>query len=205
MIEYLIIGAGGAGRTVLGGCAHLANKIGFLDDHATQREINHIPVLGPLAARANYRNAQFIIAFGDRYQRVRRELFDAMTVEGYRFFNVVAQEAYVDRDARIGSGVFIAAHCAVLPNAIIGNNCNLCVSSTVDHDAVLGNGVYLSPGVNLAGTVVIEDGAFIGANATVVPGVRIGAWARVGAGAVVLHDVTSGDVVAGVPAKGIHH
>ncbi len=200
MIEYIIIGAGGAGRTVAGACHPLDGKIGFLDDHADAPEINRIPVLGAVTARTEYPNAQYIIAFGNRYQTARRDLFNQMTAEGYRFFNVVAAQAYVDRDARVGTGVFIGAHCAILPNALVGDNCNLCVSCTVDHDAVLGNGVYLSPGVNLAGTVVVEEGAFIGTHATVVPGVRIGAWATVGAGAVVLHDVAPGDVVAGVPA-----
>ena len=83
MIEYVIIGGGGAGRTVLGACAQLENKVGFLDDHATAREINRVPVLGNVAARANYRDAQFIIAFGNRYQRARRDLFEQMTAEGY--------------------------------------------------------------------------------------------------------------------------
>ncbi len=202
-VAYLILGAGGAGRTVAGACAHLAGNLGFLDDHATLREVNGIPILGTLAARAQYRAAQYIVAFGSRYQTARRDVFAQWRAEGLRFFTVIAPQAYVDRDAEIGAGVFIAAQCAVLPNARIGDNCNLCVACTVDHDAVLEKGVYLAPGVNLAGAVVVEEGAFIGTNATVVPGVRIGAWATVGAGAVVLHDVAPGDVVAGVPARSL--
>ncbi len=135
-VAYLILGAGGAGRTVAGACAHLAGNLGFLDDHATTREVNGIPILGTLAARAQYRAAQYIVAFGSRYQTARRDVFAQWRAEGLRFFTVIAPQAYVDRDAEIGAGVFIAAQCAVLPNARIGDNCNLCVACTVDHDAV---------------------------------------------------------------------
>ncbi|CAG0972663.1 UDP-N-acetylbacillosamine N-acetyltransferase [Anaerolineae bacterium] len=205
MIEHIIIGAGGAGRTVAGACHHLDATLGFLDDGITAHTVNGIPVLGALAARVAYRNALYLVAFGSRYQLARRDVFAQLNAEGYHFFNVIAPQAYIDREAQIGRGVFIGAQCAILPNVTIGDNCNLCVACTLDHDTLLGNGVYLSPGVNLAGTVIVEEGAFIGTNATVIPGVRIGAWATVGAGAVVLHDVAPGDVVAGVPAKSTLH
>lgn len=201
--RYIILGVGGAGRTVAGACRHLDVELGFLDDHVTAREVNGIPVLGTLAARFEYRDALYIVAFGTRYQTARRDVFHQMRAEGFQFFNAIAREAYVDRDARLGSGIFIGAHCAILPNVTIGNNCHLCVACTVDHDSVLGDGVYLSPGVNLSGAVVVEEGAIIGTNATVMPGVRVGAWATVGAGAVVLREVAPGDVVVGIPAKSL--
>jgi acetyltransferase-like isoleucine patch superfamily enzyme len=51
--------------------------------------------------------------------------------------------------------------------------------------------------------VRIGDRVFIGANATILMGVTIGDGAVVGAGAVVTHDVPSGVVVGGVPARPI--
>jgi sugar O-acyltransferase (sialic acid O-acetyltransferase NeuD family) len=204
IVNYIILGAGGAGRTIAGAYRQIDSGIAFLDDHVNASEVNGIPVLGPLAWRFKYLDAIYIVGFGSRYQEARRDVFRQMCSEGFRFFNVIAPEAYIDRYAELGNGIFVGAQCAILPNATIGNNSNLCVACTVDHDVVLGEGVYLSPGVNLAGSVVVEEGAFIGTNATILPGVRIGAWATVGAGAVVLHDVASGDVVAGVPAKNIN-
>ena len=53
--------------------------------------------------------------------------------------------------------------------------------------------------------VVLEDGCDIGAGAIILPGVRIGREAQVGAGAVVTRDVNLFDVVAGVPARVLHH
>jgi sugar O-acyltransferase (sialic acid O-acetyltransferase NeuD family) len=201
MVRHIILGAGGGGRTVAAACRHISDQLGFLDDQATAREINGIPVLGTLAARSAYPDALYIVAFGTRFREQRRDVFRRLRGEGLRFFNAIAPEAYVDPLAELGTGVFIGAQCSILPNAAIGDNCFICVGCSVDHDVALGEGVYLSPGVNLAGTVVVEEGAFIGTNATVVPGVCIGAGATVGAGAVVLRNVAPRTVVAGVPAR----
>jgi sugar O-acyltransferase (sialic acid O-acetyltransferase NeuD family) len=200
-IRYIILGAGAAGRTVASALHYISGELGFLDDHVTAREVNGVPVLGTLADRVNYRDALYIVAFGNRFQKERRQVFHQMRAEGYHFFNAIAPEAYVDSYAILGTGVFVGAQGAILPNATIGDNCFMCVACTVDHDSRIGEGVYLSPGVNIAGTVVVEEGVFVGTNATIISNRRIGAWATIGAGAVVLRDVAAGDVVAGVPAK----
>ena len=49
--------------------------------------------------------------------------------------------------------------------------------------------------------IVIEDGVFIGTRSIVLKGVRIGRGSVVAAGSVVVHDVPSGVIVAGNPAK----
>lgn len=49
--------------------------------------------------------------------------------------------------------------------------------------------------------ILLQTGAYIGAGATILQGVEVGAEAIVGAGAVVVHNVPSGRVAVGVPAK----
>lgn len=79
-------------------------------------------------------------------------------------------------------------------------------------DATLGERVNIGAGTITANfdgrkknPTVIEDDASTGSNTVLVAPVRLGKGARTGAGAVVLagHDVASGDVVAGVPARSI--
>lgn len=51
------------------------------------------------------------------------------------------------------------------------------------------------------GEIVIEEDVWIGANCVILPNVRIGRGAIIGAGAVVTHDVPSGCIAGGVPAR----
>jgi acetyltransferase-like isoleucine patch superfamily enzyme len=64
------------------------------------------------------------------------------------------------------------------------------------------------PGVPIHHTVRsapvrIGSNVWIGAKATVIPGVTVGDQAMIGAGAVVTHDVPTGWLAAGVPARAI--
>jgi serine acetyltransferase len=47
----------------------------------------------------------------------------------------------------------------------------------------------------------IEDEAVIGAGAVLLPGIVVGRGATIGAGAIVTHDVPSGVLVVGIPAR----
>ena len=73
--------------------------------------------------------------------------------------------------------------------------------------AVIGNNVYVGPNVTVGGrsglydVPVIEDDCYIGTGARILGPVRVGRGAVVGANAVVIHDVPSGTVVVGIPAK----
>jgi len=90
--------------------------------------------------------------------------------------------AFVTRDTRIGSRVFIG------PNATL----------TDDKYPRVGHQTYD------AQPPILDDDVAIGAGAVICPGVHIGAGATVGAGAVVTHDVPPGVVVTGIPARVLH-
>lgn len=74
-----------------------------------------------------------------------------------------------------------------------------CYITDSDHGMKAGQSVKEQP--MTLGEVVIEDEAWIGAHVTILKNVRIGRGAIVAAGAVVTKDVSSGEVVAGVPAR----
>ena len=56
--------------------------------------------------------------------------------------------------------------CVILPNARIGENCNICAHCFVENDVTIGNNVTVKCGVYLWDGMVIEDDVFIGANVT---------------------------------------
>lgn len=217
---YLVLGAGGTGRTAASvleaALAHSGEGLGhrgmiaFLDDQLAGQEINGYKVMGcvddafsGLSDIIAPGEASYIVAFGSTYMKERKAVFQRLRRAGKPLFNCIFPYVFIDRTAKIGEGIIIAANCVISPNARIGDNCVLCVAATLDHDTTLGENVYISPGVNLAGGVVIEDDVFIGTNAAVIPEVRVGQGAVVGAGAVVIEDVAPGTTVAGVPARPI--
>ena len=101
--------------------------------------------------------------------------------------------AEMHEDMQIGKGLHIAhSGCIVL-----------------HHDAVLGENVSISHGVTVGQTLkdgrsfvpVIGNNVYIAPGAKVIGGVHVGDNAAIGANAVVTHDVPSGAVVAGCPAR----
>lgn len=66
----------------------------------------------------------------------------------------------------LGVGTIVWQFCVILPNARIGNNCNICANVFIENDVLIGNSVTIKSGVQLWDGVRIEDGVFIGPNVT---------------------------------------
>ena len=109
----------------------------------------------------------------------------------------------------IGDDVEISSNCLIargsLSDTEIGNGTKLDAAVYVAHNVKIGRNCLLTGGARIGGTVRICDQCWIGLNCTIKQKVRIGSNVIVGAGSVVLHDVSDGDIVAGVPAKSIKH
>ncbi len=70
--------------------------------------------------------------------------------------------AIIDAGAQIGEGTRIWHFCHVMPQAIIGTNCNIGQNVFVDNNAIVGNGVKIQNNVSVYQGVVLEDGVFVG-------------------------------------------
>lgn len=68
--------------------------------------------------------------------------------------------------SNIGEGTAIWQFCVILPNAIIGKNCNICAHVLIENDVVVGNSVTIKSGVQLWDGIKLEDSVFIGPNVT---------------------------------------
>lgn len=123
--------------------------------------------------------------------------------------------ARIEPGAIIREGVTIGDHAVIMMGAVINIGAEIGENSMIDMNAVIGargkigKNVHVGAGAVIAGVleppskdpVIIEDDVLIGANAVILEGVKVGKGSVVAAGSVVTHDVESGVVVAGVPAK----
>ena len=67
---------------------------------------------------------------------------------------------------KIGYNTRIWQFCVVLPNAKIGNNCNICAQVLIENDVIIGDNVTVKSGVQLWDGLRIENDVFIGPNVT---------------------------------------
>ncbi|MCB4205442.1 N-acetyltransferase [Deferribacterales bacterium Es71-Z0220] len=66
----------------------------------------------------------------------------------------------------IGPNTNIWQFCVVLPNAKIGNNCNINAGVFIENDVIIGNNVTIKSGVQIWDGITLEDNVFIGPNVT---------------------------------------
>lgn len=66
----------------------------------------------------------------------------------------------------IGKNTYIWQFTVVLPQAIIGENCNINCNCFIENDVAIGNNVTIKSGVQVWNGVRIEDDVFVGPNAT---------------------------------------
>jgi acetyltransferase-like isoleucine patch superfamily enzyme len=107
---------------------------------------------------------------------------------------------------KISETTNIWQYVVVLPNAIIGENCNICAFCFIENDVVIGNRVTVKCGVYLWDGIVIEDNVQIGPNVTFtndkyprakqkfeLQRTTVRKNASIGAGSIILGGITIGE------------
>lgn len=69
---------------------------------------------------------------------------------------------------KIGAGTKIWQFVVILPDAFIGEDCNICAHCFVENDVIIGDRVTIKSGVQLWDGLRIEDDVFIGPNVTFI-------------------------------------
>ncbi|GAA4781467.1 hypothetical protein GCM10023231_06250 [Olivibacter ginsenosidimutans] len=70
------------------------------------------------------------------------------------------------QSTKIGEGTNIWQFVVILPQAVIGANCNICSHCFIENEVSIGNDVTIKSGVQLWDGVRLGDGVFIGPNVT---------------------------------------
>lgn len=107
---------------------------------------------------------------------------------------------------KIGKDTNIWQYVVILPEAIIGDNCNICSHCFIENKVNVGNNVTVKSGVQLWDGITLENDVFIGPNVTFAndkyprsksypdsfPKTIVKSGASIGAGATILPEITIG-------------
>ncbi len=74
--------------------------------------------------------------------------------------------AAIVESRRVGARTRVWAFAHILPDAVVGEDCNICDQVFIENDVVVGNRVTVKCGVQLWDGVRLEDDVFVGPNAT---------------------------------------
>ena len=202
----LIVGAGGFARETAAAVAEIdgLELLGFLDDDPALHghQVDGVPVLGPIDAVADHRDARVVVCVGSpqRYH-TRRLLVERLALDAERYATVIHPAASVGRGTTIAPGTVLLAGVVTTTAVEIGAHVAVMPQVVLTHDDVIGDYVTFGSGVRLGGSARIEGGAYLGAGALVREGRTIGAGSLLGMGSVLLEDMPSGEIWAGVPAQ----
>lgn len=204
-----LIGAGGHAREVMPMAEPLLRAQGFTDILFVQTKpeaavVNGFNVISEDAFVALGGEKYFNIGIGS--SKVREAIAARMRVHKIEPLSLIASNATIYQENKIGQGAVFSAQTTVTSNICIGDFVHINMHSYIAHDCVLGDYVTLAPGVCCNGNVHIGEHAYIGSGAVLRNGTPdkpliIGARAVVGMGAVVTKDVAPDTVVVGSPAR----
>lgn len=149
------------------------------------------------------------------FTRITSDVILGSDVKIYAFVNLYGCE--IGDESRVGAFVEIQKGVKIGKRVKVSSHTFICEGVTIEDEAFIGHGVmFINDKYPRATTItgqsqteadwvciptLIGKGASIGSNATILCGVTVGERAIVGAGSVVTHDVPSGAVVAGNPAR----
>jgi acetyltransferase EpsM len=207
MTPFVIVGAGGLGRELLGWIADCGPDTrrrfavsAFISEREDAGGVRHgVPILRPEDWTGP--PPRFVVAVSDPAEKKRIAL--ALAARGWEAEVFVHDGAAVGLGPRIGAGTVICPRCCISTDCAIGEHVLVNCASGIGHDAVVGSYSTLLGAVSINGNVQVGEGVLFGAGSMVYPGKRVGDWARIGLGSVVLRNVPARATMFGNPAQRI--
>lgn len=130
--------------------------------------------------------AEFLITVGQiKSPAIRQKLALLVMRAGGKFATVIANDAYVSKYAKIGTGTVVMHKAVLNADACIGEHCIINTMANIEHEVQIGGFCHVSTGVMVNGNCVIGDEVFIGSGSVLYNGISVIDNAIIPAGSVV--------------------
>ena len=183
--------------------------VGFIDDNKEKgTKFCGLDILGGFSELAKLKEqgiGSICFSIGYTNMKLRGELFRKIKKLGFEILNVIHPNAIIDKNVKLGSGIFIRIGAIIGEDVEIEDNVVIGAGSLISHNTKIHENVFIAGGTILSGFVEVHEGTFIGVGATIIDKITIGKNVIVGAGAVVIKNVPDNVVIVGVPAKVIRY
>lgn len=207
MKDLVIVGSSGFAREVkwlIDECNKIDNKyniLGFVSNDIIGTVIDGLPILGSDDFIMNYdKELSVVIAIGNGSLRKKLSTLYSKKAN-VEFPNIIAPNAIMSHDYKIGIGNIITFGCFVSINATIGNFVLANWRCIIGHDCIVKDYASLYADSQLSGNTIVGECSTIGTGGRTFQGKKIGDNSFVGAGSVAFKDVPDNCSVLGVPAK----
>ena len=148
----------------------------------------------------------FLIGIGYKgMNEIRKKKYEEFIKKGYRPYNLIHRNAFVDPSVKMGGGNIILAHVTVDYNVEFGDGNIIEIGSSIAHECIIGNYNYISPNVVLGGKVCIRDCCFLGLNSTIRSAITLHDKVLVGAGAYINESVFDKSVIVPCRSKVLNY
>lgn len=211
MKDLVVIGGGGHARVLIEAALSRPgswNVLGFVDPAPCADTVERLGVkrVGEdetkVATDPAFQKCLFAIGVGSVADAgARREIVNRCRLAPDQWATVIHAQAWVSPTAKLGPGVSILAGAAVNAGARIGVHSIVNTSAIVEYDVTVGDFTHVGPAAAIGARAEIGEGSYLGIGCRIRDRVKMGKNVRVGMGAVVLHSVSDGRIVIGVPAK----
>ena len=211
-LDLVVLGCSGTGRDsidLVTACNVAASRdayrlVAVLDDREETwgKDLDGIPILGPLDMASSFGAAQFLFCVGSPMNHTQRQpVIERVNLSDDRFETVVHPSAVVAKSAQVGQGSIIFANSSIASGVHLGNHLTILHNSVIGHDTWVGARSILAAGVVVSGECSVGMDTYLGASSSIRGAVSIGEQSLIGMGSVVLGDVPPREAWWGVPAR----
>lgn len=206
MKHLFIVGAGSVG-------GHIASnpllygledvEIVFIDRDPTKIGKTFVgkPIVGSVEYLLSLKESLHVV-IGAAFPSIKKRVFNKLsTNKNISFPSLIAKNAWISQNVKIGMGVIVYPHCSVNYGCVLDDFSILNMNCALGHGCHIGQFTSLAPGVNLGGNTIIGHSTEMGIGSSTKQSVRIGDNVQVGGQAMIVNEIISGVRVKGVPAK----